>query len=178
MNPQKPVCTSAAPGRGCGAARRAAWGRALVLLLALLSPGLSAQSIAPIGNLRVVPNPAPAGLMVLARLYREGHDVAGPSTVTVEGNIVTLTVEMYTIDFTVPPPPGDFDIPLGQFAPGHYILVYAPIDPGGPYLTQRVEFDVQATPVPVATRLALLTGLALGMLLLAGVAGRRGVGGD
>lgn len=143
--------------------------RVAVLLLGLLCCHDSgAQAIAaPFTNLRVVPNPASAGQPIAARLFGSGCATFPVSeSITIEGNVVTLTHETDEI-CGVPLPGGDWDFPIGTFPPGHYTLIYAPTSGfgGNTYVTQSVQFDVLPTGIPASS----LAGLAMLILALLGV---------
>lgn len=107
----------------------------------------------PLGNLRVLPNPARAGEPVVARLFSSGCASFDPETfvVTVQDNVVTLT---HVVDEIcgVPPPGFDVDFALGSFLPGDYTLIYAPTSPiiGFTYVPQSAGFVV-ASPARIAT---------------------------
>jgi hypothetical protein len=155
--------------------------RLILLLLTCLfaAAGARAQDVAPpFSNLRVIDNPALAGVPVIARsLYTpcvrdEGR---GESQLVISGNLVTLTI---TMDpkvpegcFGVPPPPGDVDYALGSFAPGTYTLVQQVVSsvPGVTFLPLTTAFVVGIAPhhpVPVNSLPPLLV-LAFGIAAVA-----------
>ena len=152
----------------------------LLLLTGLFAAaGARAQDVAPpFANLRVIDNPAVAGVPVIARSFytpcvrEEGR---GESQLVITGSLVTLTIfmdaEIGEGCFGVPPPPGDVDYALGSYAPGTYTLVQQVVSsvPGVTFLPLTTTFVVGAAPhhpVPVNSRLLLLA-MAFG---IAGVA--------
>jgi hypothetical protein len=154
-------------------ARRALRRAALLVLLCGVSLPAFAQNAN--SNLRVLPNPARPGEAVVARLHREGCSPA-PLTPRIEGNRIRLVPPDFVICFSPPPPPSDFDVPLGAFsAPGFY-TVTAPSGTGADLV---LTFEVAGslgpgtTVVPVVSHPALLTALALGFVLVAAITTRR-----
>jgi hypothetical protein len=153
--------------------RRALRGTVLLMLLCGASLPVVAQNAN--SNLRVIPNPARPGEAVVARLHRVGCSPA-PLTVQVEGTRIRLVAPQFVICFSPPPPPSDFDVPLGAFsAPGFY-TVTAPSG-AGPDLVATFEVTGSLGPgttvVPVVSHPALLTALALGFVLVAAITTRR-----
>jgi len=123
-------------------------------------------------NLRVVPNPAVAGQPVAARLLQGCYEGAfAPTTVTVAGNVVTLTQVPAPgiICLATPPPPADVDYLLGTFVQGTYTLNYFFRDTQGNVLYQESTQFVVGAPAGVPAMTPRL------LLLLAGVLGAFGL---
>ena len=151
----------------------------LLLLTCLFVAGAHAQDVAPpFANLRVIDNPAVAGVPVIARSFytpcvrEEGR---GESQLVITGNLVTLTIVMDAKIgegcFGVPPPPGDVDYALGSYAPGTYTLVQQVVSsvPGVTFLPLTTTFVVGLAPhhpVPVNS-LPLLLVLAFSIASVA-----------
>lgn len=149
--------------------------RGLILSVGVLfAAPCFAQTMPPLTNLRVTPNPAQAGQPVSAILRAFCFaSVPGSERVTRQGSLVTLTNNVDQL-CGVPLPIGHLAFPLGSFAPGKYTLVYAPTSSfdGVTYVTQSTQFvvlpnasAVPATTSQVAALLALLIG-SLGVLRL------------
>lgn len=137
----------------------------LLFGLAFCHAGWAQAILPPFTNLRVVPNPAPAGQPIVARLFSSGcATIPTTNTITIQDHVVTLTHETEEI-CGVPLPGADWDFPVGAFAPGQYTLVYAPTSgfSGNTYVTQSVQFVVVGRGIP-ASSIAALTILALALL--------------
>lgn len=152
------------------------WSRAAALVLAFALPVPGAAQVPPptmlppLTDLRVAPSVVEAGDPVFAVLNGTCFSVVGDETVTVEGNVVTLTHELQEICGT-PPPPIDFSYPIGSFAPGTYTLVYAPTSSfvGLIYLPQSVDFEVLGATTPAAIPADATWAAALLVVLLLGL---------
>ena len=144
---------------------------AAFMLLALFSSPLAAQS--GFSNLRVIPNPAPANTLVVARMF-EGGCQRRPTQVDVQGHQVRLTAVGGPVAcFPTSPPPSDFDVPLGTFSPGTYTLTVPVFQGSADVLSTTFVVLADATPIPVANHPATLAALAVGMMLLTTFASRR-----
>lgn len=138
-----------------------------LLMLAAVAPVAHAQ-LTVYSDLRVVPNPAPAGSAVVARVRREGCLSSGTIVVTRQGSTVNLTPAGGPIICGVAPPPTDVDFALGAFAPGRYTVVFD----ASPPLTAGFSV-VSSTAVPVVSDPAVIAGLAFSILLVGAACVRR-----
>jgi hypothetical protein len=156
------------PAVSRGAVRFARWLLPVsLLMLAAVAPVAHAQ-LTVYSDLRVVPDPAPAGTAVVARVRREGCLSSGTLVVTRQGSTVNLTPAGGPIICGVAPPPTDVDFALGAFAPGRYTVVF---DASPPLIA---GFSVVAsTAVPVVSDPEVIAGLAVATLLLGAACVRR-----
>ena len=156
----------AQPGAGRAAASVGGLIRAGVVALMLLFTGAAAHAQSTL-ELRVEPNPAPAGTLlgvhfVDLNAYCSGYE---SSEVTRQGFTVTLTAR-FGLGLCGVPPPGDLFLPLGRFGPGEYTLRYQEITSSGAAPIQTTGFTVYpaASTVPTTQHSVLLL---LGAMLAA-----------
>ena len=145
----------------------------VALMLLFTTASVHAQSTL---ELRVEPNPAPAGTLLRLHFvdlnaYCSGYE---SSEVTQQGFTITLTAR-FGIGLCGVPPPGDLFLPLGRFGPGEYTLRYQEITSSGAAPIQTTGFTVYpaASTVPTTQHSVLLLLGAMLAALGAGYVARR-----
>ena len=145
----------------------------VALVLWLTTASVQAQTLV---ELRVEPNPAPAGTLLQVHLVGVNAICSGyqSSEVTQQGFTVTLSVR-YGIVACGTPPPVDLVLPLGRFGPGQYTLVYQQITGSGTVPIETTGFTVYpaASVVPATERGVLLLLAAMLAVLGARYGARR-----
>lgn len=134
---------------------------------------VGAAEAAPYANLRIIPNPGQTGTPIGARVLFTCNNGFGDGLpiITRHGQLVlySTTVILDPCFAGLPPPPQDIDLPIGQFTPGSYTMVFLQQPTATnivfPALTAPfvIQGSAQSVPVDAPWSLILLTAMLLAL---------------